>query len=278
LQTFWLAPKVYPKSEPRSLSIIHVTLLFGVLRIFGITSGSYEAVILLTLSALIFWWLSEKEKLLDLLDKESAEVHNSLSAVISDVTDIKKSLPTPNGVYGIYLSRDKLPPYKEFIENTREQIVIISIDLEDTSSRYLDILFELAKRNCHIHLLALKPDSHGLMSVANLLGQRDDRVKSRIENNLAHIMERRAQRLSGEQLNNFQVKVYDWAPTWVGMAVDPGTQKGKLLVGVCQHGPAKGNWPEFELRPESGDDALYRFYSLRFTQAWDDAQVYQQTV
>jgi hypothetical protein len=246
------------------------SLGFAILRVFGIGPNFVDTVVLFTLSALILWLLSEKLGYFDRVEKEIVGIHKEISDITSGVADVRSNLNRPSGVHAIYLSRDFLPPYEGFVETAHEQIIVISIDLEDTSSRYIDYLIELAKRNCHICLLAFNPESPARYGVAKLLGQREEGVKSRIRNNLERIMDHRSKGLPKEQSDKVQIRVYDWAPTWVGLAADPGSPKGKMLVGVCQHGPAKGTWPEFELRP-GFDSALYDFYSKRFLQAWEDA-------
>jgi hypothetical protein len=267
------------KNIKRMITVKNATIIvafvfalgFGILRVFGVSPQEADTIILFVLSALIFWLLSEKIGALDLFEGQNKDLQKDLMNIQKGFKDLNDNLSRPNEIFAIYPSRDVLPPYKTFAGTTQEQVIIISIDLVDTSSRNLDNLCDLALRGCKVKLLAFNPESPAIGGVARLLDPlQEETLRRRIQDNIKQIRIHRDSKLPTNKLENLQVRIYDWTPTWVGMAVDPKTPRGKLLVGVCQHGPAKGNWPELELR-HIGDNKLYDFYSDRFLQAWEEA-------
>ncbi len=226
-----------------------------ILELFGqFASNQIPTVILFCLSILIIGLLVERIVYFDRIEKAITKLGNGI-----------------DGIFGVYLSRNDLPPYKDYVKNATEQVIVISIDLGETSTRYMDYLAEIAERHIHVRLLAFDPDSQCIQLPAKLRDMQEDELRTRIKASLERI-ERYCSRLSESQRSYFELRVYDWAPTWGGVSVDPGNSSGKLLVDVFQYGAIQGIWPEIELRPNIGSGEFYSFYAKRYIQAWNDAK------
>jgi len=179
-----------------------------------------------------------------------------------------------SSIYGVYQGRNELPPYAEFIKDAREQVVVISIDLGETATRYMDYLSEIANRRIYVRLLVFDPESQIMGGVAKLRGTTQDDMRNQIGTSL-RLIDQYCSRLPSWQRSYIQVRTFDWIPTWGGISVDPGSSGGKLLVDVFQYGAAKGTWPELELRPNIGDGKLYDFYSKWYLRAWNDSKTWK---
>ncbi|GAA5201632.1 hypothetical protein GCM10023322_82000 [Rugosimonospora acidiphila] len=238
------------------------SLSVGLLDVYGkFDQQSVPTVILFSMSALTIGLLVDRTAYFERIENAIASARPNSES---------------HGVFATYLGRNELPTYRELVTHCREQIMVMSIDLGETATRYMDYLAEAAATRRRVQLMAFDPDSSEISLVAKLRGMSDVDLRSHIRTSLNNI-EQHKTRLPEWQRDYIQVRVFDWTPTWGGIAIDPGLPTGRILFDVFQYRVGKALWPEIELRGTEGDGALYYHYARTYNQAWQDATPWPKT-